>query len=117
MSSATKFLNFIPRALSSKPSIFIFIVLFIYLVGFGVVGLVFSSLEPSARMQLILGNYTNVTSAAGASIAAGAGVATLKHVRKNSKKYEELKRSHDEMRKLVNEIHRHTVGVVEKTTK
>ncbi|HEY8998699.1 MAG TPA: hypothetical protein VIM53_00050 [Candidatus Saccharimonadales bacterium] len=110
MNFTNKVLSSIPKALSSKPSIFIFIGLFVYLFGFGVLGLFFTALEPSARMQLILGNYTNVTSAAGASIAAGAGVATLTHVRKNNRKYDELKRSHDEMRKLVDEIHRHTVG-------
>ena len=63
----------IPRALASKVSIIIFIVLFVYLVGFGVVGLWVPALEPSATVQLILGNYTNVASATGASIAAGAG--------------------------------------------
>ena len=107
----------IPRALSSKPSIFIFIGLFVYLFGFGLLGLWVKSLEPSATMQLVLGNYTNVTSATGASIAAGAGLTTvattatvLSHVRKNNKKYDELKQSHDELRKIVDEIHRHTVG-------
>lgn len=110
-------LGAIPKALSSKLSIFIFIGLFIYLFGFGVLGLFFKSFEPSNTMQLVLGNYTNVTSATGASIAAGAGLTTvattatvLSHVRKNNKKYDELKQSHDEMRKLVDEIHRHTVG-------
>lgn len=118
MKFINSFFAAIPRALSSRPSIFIFIGLFVYLFGFGLLGLVFKSFEPSSRMQLILGNYTNVTSAAGASIAAGAGLTTvattatvLNHVRKNNKKYDELKQSHDEMRKLVDEIHRHTVGV------
>ena len=112
-----KFLNNIPRLLSSKPSIVIFLGLFIYLFGFGMLGLWVKSLEPSSTMQLILGNYTNVTSATGASIAAGAGLTTvattatvLTHVRKNSKKYDELKKAHDEMRVLVNEIHHTTVG-------
>lgn len=114
----------IPRALSSKPSIFIFIGLFVYLFGFGVLGMFFKSLEPSATMQLVLGNYTNVTSATGASIAAGAGLTTvattatvLTHVRRNNKKYEELRQSHDELRKLVDEIHHHTVGVGAKPSK
>ena len=106
------FLSMIPRVLSSKVSIVIFIGLFVYLVGFGVVGLWIPAVEPSATLQLILGNYTNVTSATGASIAAGAGTAAvatsaavLTHVRHNNKKYDELKQSHDEMRKLVEEIH------------
>lgn len=116
MNIISKVLAFIPKALSSKPSIFIFIALFIYLVGFGVLGLWIKGLEPSTTLQLILGNYTNVTSATGASIAAGAGLTTvatttavLTHVRKNSKRYEELKKSHDEMRALVDEIHHHVV--------
>jgi amino acid permease len=108
----TKLLGLVPRALSSKTSIIIFIGLFIYLVGFGLIGLFVKSLEPSDTMQLVLGNYTNVTSATGASIAAGAGLTTvatttavLTHVRKNSKKYDELKKSHDEMSLLVKEMH------------
>jgi len=108
-----KILGLIPRALSSKTSIVIFIGLFIYLVGFGIIGLFLPAFEPSATVQLVLGNYTNVTSATGASIAAGAGTAAvatsaavLTHVRRNSKKYDELKQSHDEMRQMVEEIHR-----------
>jgi hypothetical protein len=89
--------------------------LFIYLVGFGLLGLVVKGLEPSDTIQLILGNYTNVTSATGASIAAGAGLTTvattsavLGHVRRNSQRYDELKQSHEELKKMVAEIH-HTV--------
>ena len=108
-----KALGLIPRALSSKPSIIIFLGLFIYLIGFGLLGLVFKSIEPSATMQLVLGNYTNVTSATGASIAAGAGVASvatakvvLSHVKKNGRRYEELQKSHDEVKAMVTEIHK-----------
>jgi amino acid permease len=108
----TKILGLVPRALSSKPSIVIFIGLFIYLVGFGLIGLFAKSLEPSDTMQLVLGNYTNVTSATGASIAAGAGLTTvattaavLTHVKRGSQKYDELKKSHDEMSILVKEMH------------
>jgi hypothetical protein len=101
-----KILAAIPRALASKVSIIIFMVLFIYLFGFGVIGLWIPALEPSSTLQLILGNYTNVTSATGASIAAGAGTVVLTHVRRSNKKYDELKTSHDEMRKLVEEIHK-----------
>jgi len=115
-SALTKILGVIPKALSSKPSIMIFIGLFIYLVGFGIVGLFIKSVEPSAQMQLVLGNYTNVTSATGASIAAGAGVATvattsavLTHVRKNGKKFDELQKSHDEVKAMVHELH-HTIN-------
>jgi hypothetical protein len=86
----TKFLSLVPRVLASKPSIIIFMGLFIYLVGFGIIGLFVKGLEPSDTIQLVLGNYTNVTSATGASIAAGAGLTTvattsavLNHVRNN----------------------------------
>jgi hypothetical protein len=115
--SLTTILGAIPKALASKPSIIIFMGLFIYLVGFGIIGLFIKSLEPSATIQLVLGNYTNVTSATGASIAAGSGVTTvattsvvLSHVRKNAKKYDELKRSHDDMHELVKELHRSING-------
>jgi len=117
MQFINKLLSTIPRLLSSKPSIIIFLGLFVYLFGFGMLGLWIKPLEPSSKMQLILGNYTNVTSATGASIAAGAGLTTvattatvLSHVRKNNKRYDELKQAHDEMRLLVDEIHRTTVG-------
>lgn len=111
----TRILNAVPRLLASKISIFIFIGLFIYLVGFGILGLLIPALEPSSTIQLILGNYTNVASATGASIAAGAGVTAvattsvvLHHVRKNNQRYDELKKSHDEMKAMVAEIH-HTL--------
>lgn len=91
--------------------------LFVYLVGFGILGLFVPILEPSSTIQLILGNYTNVTSATGASIAAGTGTAAvatsaavLTHVRRNSQKYDDLKKSHDEMRALVEEIHKKVHG-------
>ncbi len=116
MQILNKILSGIPRLLSGKPSILIFIGLFVYLVGFGIIGLFAKGLEPSSTVQLVLGNYTNVTSATGASIAAGAGLTTvatttavLTHVRKTNKKYEELKQAHDEMRQIVDEIHRTTV--------
>jgi hypothetical protein len=97
----TKFLSLVPRVLASKPSIIIFMGLFV------------KGLEPSDTIQLVLGNYTNVTSATGASIAAGAGLTTvattsavLNHVRNNGKKYDELKKSHDELTAMVRDLHR-----------
>ena len=70
-------MNFIVKALSSKSSQIIYVFLFIYLFGFGLAGLWLKGLEPSATIQLIFGNYTNVLGALGASIAAGSGVAAV----------------------------------------
>jgi len=86
-----KFLQAIPGILASNISIFIFIFLFIYLVIFGLIGLFVSQLAPTAEAQLVLGNYTNVTSALGAAIAAGASTQHLSQVRKLHHKHEELK--------------------------
>ena len=93
-----KILGFIPRILASKISIFIFLFLFIYLVLFGLIGLFIEWLAPSASAQLVLGNYTNVTSALGAAIAAGASTQHLSQARK-------LRVSHDELKKSIDELH------------
>lgn len=85
MKEVDKFLTDFSRALASKISIFVLIAIGVYVIGFGVLGLVFKSLEPSVNTQLLLGNYTNVTSALGATIAAGASVATYHHVKKHLK--------------------------------
>lgn len=68
----------LPALLSSRVSILIYLFLFFYLVIFALLCAVVPALAgaaPSSTLQLILGNYTNVLSALGASIAAGAGVA------------------------------------------
>lgn len=70
----------VPRLLASKPSILFLLALLVYLFGFGVLGLFIPALEPSATLQLVLGNWTNVTSALGASIAAGGTVTVLAKV-------------------------------------
>lgn len=85
MHEIDEFLSAFSKALASKAAIFILIFIGIYILGFGVLGLVFKPLEPSVSMQLLLGNYTNVTSALGATIAAGASVATYHHVKKHLK--------------------------------
>jgi len=94
-----KFLQGIPGVLASNVSIFIFIFLFVYLVIFGVLGLFVDWLAPSEGAQLVLGNYTNVTSALGAAIAAGASTQRLSETRK-------LHHSHEELRGLVEGLHR-----------
>ena len=70
-------MNFIIKALSSKASQLVYVFLFIYLFGFGLLGLWVKGLEPTSTLQLIFGNYTNVLGALGASIAAGSGVAAV----------------------------------------
>jgi len=96
--SKPKILQAIPGILSSNVSIFIFIFLFIYLVVFGLVGLFVKGLAPSADMQLVLGNYTNVTSALGAAIAAGASTHSVNQMRR-------LHNRHEELRQLVESLH------------
>lgn len=70
----------VPRLLASKPSIIFLLILLVYLFGFGVIGLFIPALEPSATLQLVLGNWTNVTSALGASIAAGGTLTVIAKV-------------------------------------
>lgn len=91
----------IPAILSSRGSIFIYLFLFFYLVIFAILCLVvplLNPLAPTSDAQLILGNYTNVLSALGASIAAGAGVASH-----NSMK--EMHKKHDRLEKRIEELH------------
>jgi Na+/H+ antiporter NhaC len=76
----------VPRALASAPAIIFLLLLFVYLVVLGIIGLFVPALEPSATIQLVLGNYTNVTSALGASIAAGAGLTVLHETREHGRK-------------------------------
>lgn len=93
-----KWLNKIPELLSSPVSVFIFIFLFIYLFIFGLIGLAVPALAPPANAQLIFGNYTNVLSALGAALAAGAGAS-------HTKKLRELHDKHDKLQASVDELH------------
>ena len=101
------FLNKIPSLLSSKVSIFIYLFLFFYLVIFAFLCAAITPLNgfmPSDTVQLILGNYTNVLSALGASIAAGSGVAIHRSIRLMHQKHKDLQDSidllHDKMEKM-----------------
>jgi hypothetical protein len=85
----------IPSLLSSTPSIFVFIFLFVYLFGLGVVGLFVQSVEPSSNVQLVFGNYTNVLSALGAALAAGAGAKHTESFRKLHDKHDKLQETLD----------------------
>lgn len=76
-------LDAIPRLLASTVAITFLVLLFFYLVVLGAIGLFIPDLEPSVAAQLVLGNYTNVTSAIGASLAASIGTVSLREVRKH----------------------------------
>lgn len=92
-----RILNAIPVALSSKPHIAWLLVLLLWIV---VLAVPFPSIA-SARVELILGNYTNVTSALGACIAAGGTVTLLHHARRQSRLAEERHRLTAEMHHLL----------------
>jgi hypothetical protein len=78
-SGMDKVLGRLPNLLSSKPVIIFGIVLFCYLFLYaGIASLLGHPGAVSANTQLILGNYTNVSSSVGAGIAAGAGLTLLK---------------------------------------
>lgn len=102
MKKMNLFLQKIPAILSSKISILIYLFLFFYLVIWALLGEVVPLLkpyEPTDTAQLILGNYTNVLSALGASIAAGTGAAIHTHVKT-------LHKSHDELMQSVSDLHK-----------
>ena len=95
------FLAKIPAILSSGPSIFIYLFLFFYLVIYALLCLLIPQLSPFAPsndVQLIMGNYTNVLSALGASLAAGTGAATHSSIRK-------LHKSHELLHTTIKELH------------
>lgn len=107
MNLINKLLAKIPEWLSSKISIFIYLFLFFYLVVFAIISLIFPSLKdmaPSANLQLILGNYTNVLSALGASIAAGSGVAIHSKIKKLHQGHEQLQDRVDELHKKLDKV-------------
>lgn len=62
-------------------------------------------LKPTDATQLVLGNYTNVLSALGASIAVGTGVVVHTKVAQIQKNHETLKKPHDEMKDLLEKLH------------
>ena len=103
-----KLLSKIPALLSSPVSIFIFIFLFIYLFIFGLIGLFVHSLEPSSNAQLVFGNYTNVLSALGAALAAGAGA-------KHTKTFKELHNRHDKLEEILVEMNSRLAKLEEKS--
>ncbi len=104
MDALHRLLGKIPAALSSTPSVFIFIFLFVYLFIFGVMGLIWPPLEPSSSVQLVFGNYTNVLSALGAALAAGAGTVHAKRLKELHDKHDALTSSVAELHKKIDEL-------------
>jgi hypothetical protein len=106
-SGMDKVLGRLPNLLSSKPVIIFGILLFCYLFLFaGIASLLGHSGAVSANTQLILGNYTNVSSSVGAGIAAGAGLTLLK---RQNKTHRLTVAAHDaalEAKSLAEETHR-----------
>lgn len=95
-----KFMSAIPQALSSTSYQIFMIILFLYLFVYAGIETFFLK-NPNAvsqNAQLILGNETNVSSALGSAIAAGAGLTALKHSRKTHRLQEETHR-------LIRELH------------
>jgi hypothetical protein len=106
-SGMDRFLGKLPNVLSSKPVIIFGIILFCYLFLYaGIASLLGHAGAVSANTQLILGNYTNVSSSVGAGIAAGAGLTLLK---RQNKAHRLTIAAHDaalEAKSLAEETHR-----------
>jgi hypothetical protein len=82
-SKFAELLGKLPNLLSSRPVILFGILLFFYLFIFaGIATLAGHPGAVSTNTQLILGNYTNVSSSVGAGIAAGASLTLVKHQRR-----------------------------------
>lgn len=108
MKKIRELLQAIPALLSSNVSIFIYIFLFFYLVIWALFAKLIPALQnmaPSSDSQLILGNYTNVLSALGASIAAGAGVQVHKTVKHLHTKHDELQKDLQKLHHKMDSIH------------
>ncbi|TWP25279.1 hypothetical protein ETU10_00180 [Apibacter muscae] len=104
MNYINNFFNKIPDWLSSRLSIFIYLFLLFYLVIFALLCIIIPSWKdfmPSDNAQLIFGNYTNVISALGASIAAGSGVSVHKSSQISRRNHRELL---DTIKKLNNRL-------------
>jgi hypothetical protein len=96
---AARLLGKLPGMLASLPLIMFGVFLFFYLVVFAGLATIFGHpTAVSANTQLILGNYTNVTSSVAASIAAGASV----HAARQRRTMHALLA---EVRRLVGDLH------------
>lgn len=116
MNFFNKLLEKIPTVLSGKLSIFIFLFIFCYLIIFGLICIIipiFNDFAPPDKAQLILGNYTNIVSALGASIVAGKGVAIhqdIKKLQNNHKeiqdRYQKFQENHRELADKLDRLHK-----------
>ncbi len=97
-SRVERVLDAVPRLLASKVHIGWLLVLFVWLIP---IGIFFPTLAPD-HIQLILGNYTNVTSDMGACIAAGAGLAVRHQMRQHKQLIERV-------HQLTQELHTHHI--------
>ena len=101
-----KWLGKLPGLLSSKATIVIGIALFFYLCVYGAMALVVGWPEVPTQWQLILGNYTNVSSSVGAGIAAGAGLTEIRNQRRHHRLLLTAHLAAAEAHKLAEETHR-----------
>ena len=83
-SRVDRILQWVPRILSSKPHVIVLMGLGIYLILLPLLGV-----RVSANAELIVGNYTNVTSDIGACIAAGGTLHLVNQSRKRRQIEEE----------------------------
>lgn len=107
MKKIMTFFTKLPAILSSPLSIFIYLFLFFYLVIFALFALFIPALQPlapSETTQLIMGNYTNVLSALGASLAAGTGIAVHTSVRNLHKRHDHLENTIKELHEKIDQL-------------
>lgn len=108
--AASKFaqlLGRLPNLLSSRPVILFGIFLFFYLFVFaGIATLLGHPNAVSTNVQLILGNYTNVSSSVGAGIAAGASLTLVKRQRHAHRLAQAAHEAAMEARQFAQETHR-----------
>jgi len=95
-----RWLEEVPRALSSHIHVFFLMALGVYLVVLPLVGV-----TVSAKSELIGGNYTNVASALGASIAAGGTLHLMRQSRRRQRLEEERMRVTHEIHRMLQAVH------------
>lgn len=93
-------LQAIPRALASTPHVFLLMALGLYLVVLPLVGV-----SVSAKAEMIGGNYTNVASALGASIAASGTLHLIRHARRSQRVDDERLCLTREIHELLHRVH------------
>ncbi|MEU6582765.1 hypothetical protein [Nocardia sp. NPDC046763] len=103
---ARRALDQLPALLASTPVIVLGVGLFGYLVVFaGIATLLGHPDAVSTNAQLILGNYTNVSSSVGAGVAAGASVHAARRHRRTHALMREAHRLAEETHALLNRLH------------